>query len=106
MGNVWLTKPYLNNGITLTSMGLPRDRVGHMNYKPEELKRIIRAYAAKGHQMSLKAAEIFKAPDVRERLKTLGVEPTTSTPEEFAKFCQSEMKRWSDLVKETGAVAH
>ncbi|MCK1488360.1 amidohydrolase [Bradyrhizobium sp. 193] len=53
MGNVWLTRPYLNNKITLTSMGLPRDSVGHMNYKPEELKRIIKAYAARGHQMSV-----------------------------------------------------
>lgn len=54
-------------------------------------------------RISKEIEEIFKLPDVRERLKTLGTEPTTSTPEEFAAFTVSEMKRWSDLVKETGA---
>lgn len=56
-------------------------------------------------KISKEISEIFKLPDVRERLKTLGVEPTTSTPEEFAAFTVSEMKRWSDLVKQAGAVA-
>jgi len=54
-------------------------------------------------KISKEIEEIFKLPDVRERLKTLGAEPTTSTPEEFAAFTVSELKRWSDLVKETGA---
>ena len=56
-------------------------------------------------KISKEIAEIVKLPDVRERLKTLGAEPTTSTPEEFAAFTVSEMKRWSELVKETGAKA-
>jgi tripartite-type tricarboxylate transporter receptor subunit TctC len=54
-------------------------------------------------RISKEVAEIFNSPDMRKRLETLGVEPTTSTPEEFAAFTVSEMKRWSDLVKETGA---
>jgi tripartite-type tricarboxylate transporter receptor subunit TctC len=53
-------------------------------------------------KISKEVAEIFKTPDMRQRLVTLGVEPTTSTPEEFAAFTVSEMKRWSELVKETG----
>ncbi len=57
-------------------------------------------------KISKEVAEIFKMPDVRQRLGTLGVEPTTSTPEEFAAFTASEMKRWSDLVKQSGAAAH
>ena len=56
-------------------------------------------------KISKEVAEIFKLPDMRQRLETLGVEPTTSTPEEFAAFTVSEMARWSDLVKETGATA-
>jgi tripartite-type tricarboxylate transporter receptor subunit TctC len=56
-------------------------------------------------KISKEIEEIFKLPDVRERLKTLGTEPSTSTPDEFAAFTVSEMKRWSDLVKETGAKA-
>jgi tripartite-type tricarboxylate transporter receptor subunit TctC len=53
-------------------------------------------------KISKEVAEIFKTPDMRQRLVTLGVEPTTSTPEEFGAFTVSEMKRWSELVKETG----
>ena len=56
-------------------------------------------------KISKEVAEIFKSPDMRARLETLGVEPTTSTPEEFAAFTVSEMARWSDLVKEAGATA-
>lgn len=56
-------------------------------------------------RLSKEIADVFKLPDVRERLNTLGTQPTTSTPEEFAAFTVSEMKRWSDLVKETGATA-
>jgi tripartite-type tricarboxylate transporter receptor subunit TctC len=56
-------------------------------------------------KISREIAEIFKLPDMRQRLETLGVEPTTSTPDEFAAFTVSEMARWSDLVKETGATA-
>jgi tripartite-type tricarboxylate transporter receptor subunit TctC len=55
------------------------------------------------NKIGIAVAEIFKSPDLRQRLETLGVEPTTSTPEEFAAFTVSEMKRWSDLVKEAGA---
>lgn len=53
LGNVWVSRPYLNNEMTLTRMGLPPDNTGRMNYSPEELRRIIRAYARLGHQMSV-----------------------------------------------------
>jgi predicted amidohydrolase YtcJ len=53
LGNVWVTRPYLNNEMTLKRMGLPRDNTGRMNYSPEELRRIIRAYADLGQQISV-----------------------------------------------------
>ena len=46
-------------------------------------------------------AEIVKAmnaPDLRKRLTDVSVEPLTSTPEEFAKFIQSETARYAKIV--------
>jgi tripartite-type tricarboxylate transporter receptor subunit TctC len=48
-------------------------------------------------------AEIVKAiqsPDLRKRLVDGGVEPLTSTPEEFAKFIESETPRYAMIVKD------
>ena len=54
------------------------------------------------------AAEMAKAlqqPAVRERLAALGAEPVGNTPEEFAAYCQSELAKWSKIVRESGAKA-
>jgi predicted amidohydrolase YtcJ len=53
LGNVWLSRPYLNNEMTLVRMGLPRDHTGSMNFTPEQLQKIISAYAERGHQISV-----------------------------------------------------
>ena len=42
---------------------------------------------------------------VRERLAALGAEPVGNTPEEFAAYCQSELAKWSKIVRESGAKA-
>ena len=50
-------------------------------------------------------AELVKgarAPDVAERLAPDGGEPVGSTPEQFARFIDNDMGRWSKIVKETG----
>lgn len=39
----------------------------------------------------------------RERLLSLGAEPITSSPEEFAAFVRSEIARWSKVVQASGA---
>lgn len=41
----------------------------------------------------------LKDPATRKRLETLGLDPVGSSPEEFSKFVQAEMQRWSALVK-------
>ena len=48
---------------------------------------------------------VFKLPDVVDKLKTLGLEPWISTPDELAKFQASEMLKWAKVVKESGAKA-
>jgi len=53
-------------------------------------------------------SEIVKAlnsPDLRKRLVDGGVEPLTSTPEEFAKFLQAETPRYAKIVKDANIPA-
>jgi tripartite-type tricarboxylate transporter receptor subunit TctC len=47
---------------------------------------------------------IMKAPEMSERLSTLGGEPLSSTsPEEFGNHIRSEMKKWGKAVADSGA---
>ena len=43
--------------------------------------------------------------EVKDRLFNSGVEVRTSTPEEFARYIESEMKKWAKVVKDSGARA-
>ena len=43
-----------------------------------------------------------KLPDVRERLGSQGVDPRSSTPEEFARLLVSDLERWAGVVKRAG----
>jgi len=43
------------------------------------------------------------APDVRARLLSDGAEPVGSTPEEFSALIKTELKRWGEIVKRSGA---
>jgi tripartite-type tricarboxylate transporter receptor subunit TctC len=42
-------------------------------------------------------------PDTKKRLNDLGVEITPSTPQEFAAYIQSEIPKWTAVVKLSGA---
>lgn len=47
---------------------------------------------------------IMKAPEMSERLSTLGGEPlSSSSPEEFGNHIRSEMKKWGKAVTDSGA---
>ena len=41
-------------------------------------------------------------PDLAERFIALGLEPTTSSPEEFSAFVKSEIAKWAKVVKASG----
>lgn len=43
------------------------------------------------------------APDVRQRLQDLAATPAPGTPEQLQGFIASEMKRWREVVKQSGA---
>ncbi|MDW3685530.1 tripartite tricarboxylate transporter substrate binding protein [Cupriavidus sp. CV2] len=51
-------------------------------------------------------AEIHKAldaPDMKERLRAQGFEPSPGTPEQFGALIRSEIDRWAKVVKTSGA---
>jgi tripartite-type tricarboxylate transporter receptor subunit TctC len=47
--------------------------------------------------------KILKQPDVVQRLDALGFEIVGSTPEQFAAYIRSEIKKWAKVVKASGA---
>lgn len=51
-------------------------------------------------RLQAEIAKAVMAPDVRERFKTLSVEPRTGTPEQFRDVVESYVKRWTRVVKE------
>ena len=56
-------------------------------------------------KLSQEIARVLRLPDVRERLLVQGMEPTSSTPEEFSAYIRSEMTKWARVVKASGAKA-
>ncbi|MBX9824964.1 MAG: tripartite tricarboxylate transporter substrate binding protein [Xanthobacteraceae bacterium] len=42
---------------------------------------------------------IVSVPAIREKMLVQGLEPATSTPEEFTAFIKSEIAKWADVVK-------
>ena len=64
--------------------GTPRDIVARLN---AEMQRV------------------FRLPDVVDRMKSLGLEPWISTPEELAHYQASEIAKWAQVVKDSGARA-
>ena len=55
------------------------------------------------NRLHAEAVRVFKLPDVQERLKTLGLDPVLSTPEELGKIQAEEVIKWARVVKESGA---
>lgn len=48
----------------------------------------------------------LKDPAVVEKIRTLGAEPSPTTPADFARFIASESEKWGKLVKEAGIKAN
>jgi tripartite-type tricarboxylate transporter receptor subunit TctC len=56
-------------------------------------------------RINAEMVRVFKLPDVVDKLKTLGLEPWISTPEELGKYQASEIVKWAKVVKDSGAKA-
>ncbi len=46
--------------------------------------------------------KIMQDADVRKRLADLGIDPETSTPEEFAAYIRREIAKWGDVIRKAG----
>ena len=49
--------------------------------------------------------EILAAPDVRTAFQTQGMDPATSTPEEFRKLVEQDADRWAHVIRSQGITA-
>jgi len=56
-------------------------------------------------RISADFAAALRYPEVRTRMAEIGLEPTSSTPEEFDALIRSEIERWAKVVKFSGAKA-
>ena len=54
-------------------------------------------------KLNAEIAAALKAPDVMERLSSLGAQPAPTSPEEFGRITRDEIKKWAKVVQESGA---
>jgi tripartite-type tricarboxylate transporter receptor subunit TctC len=54
-------------------------------------------------QLSRAIATTVQSSEMRERMASMGAEPVTSTPEEFASFIKAEYDKWAKIVRISGA---
>ena len=56
-------------------------------------------------RLGLELAAIVSAPDVKEKLRNLGVEPDGRGPAPFAAFQRAEIVKWGKVIKDSGIQA-
>ena len=56
-------------------------------------------------RVNAELVRVFKLPEVADKLKSLGLEPAISTPEELGRFQAAEIVKWAKVVKDSGAKA-
>ena len=54
-------------------------------------------------RMNLELVAALKRQEIRERVIAAGAEPSPSTPEEFGALIRSEIVKWAEVVKASGA---
>src|SRR5438105_8795696 len=84
---------------TLAESGLPGFEIGSWQgvfapagTPPEIVKRL-----------NTEIVKILNTAEVREKLTTLGAEPVGNSPEEFAALVKTEVDKWAEVVKQSGA---
>jgi len=50
-------------------------------------------------KLSEETRRILALPDVREKLLSLGAQPSGSTPQELARFVESEIAKWGRVIR-------
>lgn len=52
--------------------------------------------------LNAETVRAMQQPDLRARLASLGADPLTSTPDQFAAFVKDELAKWAGVVKSSG----
>jgi tripartite-type tricarboxylate transporter receptor subunit TctC len=55
------------------------------------------------NRLNAELTKVMNSAEIHERMTTLGWDPVTNTPEEFAALIKSELAIWGDVVKKSGA---
>lgn len=55
------------------------------------------------NRLNTELTKVMNSKEIHERMTTLGWDPVTNTPEEFAAQIKSELGVWADVVKKSGA---
>ena len=50
-------------------------------------------------RLNAELVRVMQAPDLKERLAGMGIDPLTSSPEEFATYIGQEIAKWGDVVR-------
>jgi tripartite-type tricarboxylate transporter receptor subunit TctC len=53
-------------------------------------------------RLNAELVKALKQPEVQKRFEGIGVEPVSSTPDEFAQYARGEAERWGKLIKAKG----
>ena len=57
------------------------------------------------NRLHTEVVKILRAPDIKERLLSMGAEPVGSTQEQFAAFIKSEVAKWGKVVRDANIKA-
>jgi tripartite-type tricarboxylate transporter receptor subunit TctC len=50
-------------------------------------------------------AEVMKSPDIRARIKQLGMQPMTNSPKEITSMIEKDLAQWGKVIKDAGIKA-
>jgi tripartite-type tricarboxylate transporter receptor subunit TctC len=53
-------------------------------------------------RLNREIVRVMQAPDVRERFSQQGIDPETSTPEQFGQLIREEYARWTKVIRASG----
>lgn len=55
-------------------------------------------------QLRSAVVQAVESEEIRRRFGDLGVTPAPQTPQDFARFIESETKRWGSVIRSAGVV--
>jgi tripartite-type tricarboxylate transporter receptor subunit TctC len=54
-------------------------------------------------KLSSEIGKIMNMPEIEQRLSSMGLEPATSTPEQFGAYIKAQIAKWAKVIKQSGA---